>query len=562
MKRFIWVFVLAIIWSVGAVGKPVSRDVALKAARTFLISRGYTDLLPLHVVQQRLLEDGTISMYVINLQPKGWVIVSGDDVVQPVLAYSFESEFDQERGWTEAAKYLVSGYEQQIEQVIKRNLDERHSEWSRLESNFVSKSAEDAIIDPIIKVKWNQSSGWNRFAPEDEDGPGGNAYIGCVAVSMSQAMSVYEYPVKGKGKKSYVHEDYGSLFVNFDAQDAYEWSSMSATSSDDFNAKLLYDCAVSVEMDFGPDGSGAYTRNAAASLVRYFNYSASVDHLDRFDDDDEWTDLLVGELMEGRPIIYEGNPGDGTAGHAWNVDGYGNGYFHMNFGWSGSQNGYYTLDLINPGSNDFNSGQGAIIGIVPPVSGPYDLNLSSYEVDEDLPLGSYVAEVLVADEDSDNTYTYTCYGRWNPILENFGKARFYVENDTLWTDRVFEFDDQDPDANQQFLLIEVEDQYGNTFKKEFFIEVIEGNTGSTAVENHKTRELQFYPNPADRGITLEVPPDPASSLEIYQIATGQLLSKIKVSDGYADLSEIPDGIYLLVHRSEEGIVSQKLVVQH
>ncbi len=55
------------------------------------------------------------------------------------------------------------------------------------------------------------------------------------------------------------------------------------------------------------------------------------------------------ELEAGRPIVYRGGPDDGRSGHAWNIDGYGDGYFHMNFGWSGSQNGYFTLDLINPG---------------------------------------------------------------------------------------------------------------------------------------------------------------------------------------------------------------------
>ncbi len=49
-------------------------------------------------------------------------------------------------------------------------------------------------INPFIKVKWNQGAGWNMFCPMDEDGPGGHAYVGCVAVAMAQAMSVYEYP--------------------------------------------------------------------------------------------------------------------------------------------------------------------------------------------------------------------------------------------------------------------------------------------------------------------------------------------------------------------------------
>ena len=55
----------------------------------------------------------------------------------------------------------------------------------------------------LINVTWNQGNGWNRFCPEDEEGPGGHVYAGCVAVSMAQAMSVFGAPSKGKGSYQY-----------------------------------------------------------------------------------------------------------------------------------------------------------------------------------------------------------------------------------------------------------------------------------------------------------------------------------------------------------------------
>ena len=152
------------------------------------------------------------------------------------------------------------------------------------------------------------------FCPEDEEGPGGHAYVGCVAVAMAQAMSVFEYPVQAQGVKDYVHPDYGSLAVNYDLAAPYEWGQMSASSADEYNAILLYHCAVAVEMDFGPDGSGAYVRDANAAMKRYFGYPQSMSFEDRFADSEEWVDALVNELEAGRPIIYRGNPGDGTAG--------------------------------------------------------------------------------------------------------------------------------------------------------------------------------------------------------------------------------------------------------
>jgi len=145
--------------------------------------------------------------------------------------------------------------------------------------------------------------------------------------------------------------------------------------------------------------------------------------------------------------------------------------------WSGSQNGYYTLDLIDPGSNDFSSNQGAILGITPPASTPYDIALSELSVAEELPLGSFVADVSVSDEDPDNVYTFTCKGPYRIDLDDYGPASFYIQDEKLYTDKVFEYEDEDPEANSEFLLIIVEDQYGNEYQEEFEIDIEKLFTG-------------------------------------------------------------------------------------
>jgi len=200
MMRRISLLILIAALSFSAIfARPVERSAALEAARAFLLSRGYSELISLDVVQEMVSEKGNPALYVISLEPRGWILVSADDMVQPVLAYSFTSTFDIKRGWTGAAAYLVEGYREQIERVVQRGPDETHHQWKQLEWTPARKSATADYIDPFIHVNWNQSSGWNRFCPEDAEGPGGHVYVGCVAVSMAQAMSVYGYPVKGNG---------------------------------------------------------------------------------------------------------------------------------------------------------------------------------------------------------------------------------------------------------------------------------------------------------------------------------------------------------------------------
>lgn len=473
-------------------GKPVTKAEVASTVYELLEGWNRTGNVKIFKMDPHHLADGSLAFYMVDLGPDGWVLVSGDDVVRPVLAFSFEKTMIPLELWTESAAYLLDIYERDIQSALKNPELKRDARWDRVQLPAQKATAEYDSINPLIGVKWNQDAGWNMFCPEDEDGPGGHAYVGCVAVAMAQAMSVYEYPAAPVGIKSYVHDVYGSIAVNYDQADPYEWGQMSSGTYDAHNAILLYHAAVSVEMGFGAGASGAYVQTAATAMKQYFSYSKNLSFTTRLPDDEAWKSLLYEELRAGRPVVYRGGPDDGTSGHAWNIDGYGFGYFHMNFGWSGSHNGYFTLDLINPGSYDFSSDQGAMIGIAPPQSAPTDISLSAAYVNEGLPIGSYVADVTVEDEDLYNTYTFTCKGKFNVILDDYRPSSFHVEDGKLLTSKELSYNEERPDLNKEFLLVIVEDQYGNTFQKEFLIDILKAYKGPTgiALSDSSVKELQ------------------------------------------------------------------------
>ena len=118
--------------------------------------------------------------------------------------------------------------------------------------------------------------------------------------------------------------------MDYDTQPPYDWANMSSTSSDDENARLLYHLAVAVNMQFSATGSGAYTSTAAGVLKQYFGYAQSTLFKNREGyADADWHQMIVDELVQGRPLIYKGNDADGNNGHAFNVDGVNvNGMFH------------------------------------------------------------------------------------------------------------------------------------------------------------------------------------------------------------------------------------------
>ncbi|MEA3446592.1 MAG: CUB domain-containing protein, partial [Bacteroidota bacterium] len=83
--------------------------------------------------------------------------------------------------------------------------------------------------------------------------------------------------------------------------------------------------------------------------------------------------LIKNEIDNNRPTIYVGYSNAG--GHAWNCDGYQNDYFHMNWGWGGSYNGYFLIDNLSPGSSNFYSGHRLAYNLYP--SGNYPEYCSS-----------------------------------------------------------------------------------------------------------------------------------------------------------------------------------------
>ena len=177
-------------------------------------------------------------------------------------------------------------------------------------------------------------------------------------------MKYFNYPPQGNGSNSYVHAHYGTLSVNF-SDVTYDWGAMtnqltSPGAAADAVATLIYDCGVSVDMDYTPEESGSSTYLAANSLVQYFGYRNTVANISRDssafmgkNNDPKWKLLLTNNLQLKQPVIYSGAD-DTVGGHAWICDGYQTDvldsiYFHMNWGWSGGDDGYYLLDLLNPG---------------------------------------------------------------------------------------------------------------------------------------------------------------------------------------------------------------------
>lgn len=130
-------------------------------------------------------------------------------------------------------------------------------------------------------------------------------------------------------------------------------------------ATLMRYCGQAVEMVYGTadeGGSGAYTGLISSAMNNYFDYPAAIfNEFRSMYSIDEWESLVYNEVAAQRPVLYSGISNDG--GHAFVCDGYdGDGMFHINWGWDGAGDGYFSLSVLNPYDNASPGGASSGIG--------------------------------------------------------------------------------------------------------------------------------------------------------------------------------------------------------
>ena len=389
-RKLLLAIALAMSFIVGritALSAPVDTAALKQVVRNFYMTRAGSlpadaNLSPQLVCTGKVLASqsrDSIACYQIYNIGNGFVIISTDDRVNPILGYSTEGRLDIQRIPIQMQE-LLQGYAKEIQGLLAQPayIDaETAAKWRTLASNSTIPARYDGhvIVSPLVQTQWNQDAPYNMLCPIDTSGPGGHTFTGCVATAMAQIIRYWQFPPRGLGSHSYEanfsnagYGNYGTQAVDFESS-SYNYNLMpnSVTPSSpaaQINevAKLIYHCGVSVEMEYGPYSSGTVTSLAADALNTYFGYSGCFARNKSQYTSTNWLYTIKDHLDNLQPIIYHGTEAQG--GHAFVCDGYtDDNYFHFNFGWSGNGDGYYTLNAINPASHGFNQGQGAIFGI-------------------------------------------------------------------------------------------------------------------------------------------------------------------------------------------------------
>ena len=277
--------------------------------------------------------------YIYNdAQNKGFVIVSGTTEMGEILAYSNENALDTINLHPGLAQ-LLNSYKMAFKAINTNNAVETEAK----KGAFFAKT-----VAPLLKTTWSQDAPYNALL--------GYNYTGCVATTISQVLKYHEWPMQGMGNVSYVNtSDNRTLSGNLNLSQ-YDWANMlpnydapvQATQAQrNAVAKLMKDVGLASGMQYHPGFAVATNQGAFDAFVKHFDYQATCVYQST-EGPSVFADLLRQELVDGFPFYFYGATKDYKGAHAWVVDGFDDkGFFHMNFGWNGQSNGYYSLSALN-----------------------------------------------------------------------------------------------------------------------------------------------------------------------------------------------------------------------
>jgi hypothetical protein len=335
-----------------------------------------------------------ILFYVFNLQPQGYIVVSADSNLPPVIAYSFtdnfQSDVSKDNILLQMLKADIGLRLENVEKLPENIIKSRNSLWSE----FLNEETEVLVnvdfqqwppegtspTEGWIETKWHQNSPYNDFCPMDGDK---RSIAGCPAVAMAQILNYHKTTnnVAFNDSDDYYHS-YGNRFWIDNDHEEYDFPSFPELNdyldtlayhydnklsiTDENKATLNFACGVAATQVYTSGVSGTFGVNQAYDAYLKFDCN-TVELLDNSDTD--LYDRLSQNIKDALPAHLAVVTPGWDAGHNLVIDGYNTDeYYHLNFGWGGSYDAWYLLPDELP--YDLTVIEGIIVDIMNNDAGP------------------------------------------------------------------------------------------------------------------------------------------------------------------------------------------------
>jgi hypothetical protein len=367
--------------------------------RTYKIDKIAT-LNPLKVVQTHLsiyekedlsiidyseIKDKNIPLlYVFKLSPQGYIVVTADTCLPPVIAYSFSNNFGVINDGNVLLQMLKTDIKSRLNHVSKISqsiLTDRYISWQYY-LTFSEINVPDIStvgIGPLLDTQWSQGAPYKNFCPIDLSS-GQRSVAGCPAVAMAQILNYHKTTrnIQFDDNDDYYHNYYGNKYWIDNDYETYDFPSFPELNSylqtleyhyknempltNDDKAAINFACGIAAKQVYHPSGSGTFGVNQAYNAYLRFSFN-NVELLD--EDDPDLFDRLYANIHDELPVHIAVVNEDWTVGHNMVVDGYNDGYYHINFGWGGSYDGWYLLPEELP--YELTVIEGIVVDIIPTI---------------------------------------------------------------------------------------------------------------------------------------------------------------------------------------------------
>lgn len=341
--------------------------------------------------------------YIINYPNSGFIIISGDERLSPILAYSDNSHFPLcdsivplgVTDWLNSTSAFIDSIrntDMEQEDITKKNwqsvLSGKTSCFTKPISTSTTKGSYMAqfiyewgenwndqdcygpggpiaeyyyYVPELLRTTWDQDDGFNEMCNYVgcTSTVNGRYLVGCVAVAVGQVMTYHAYPTSG-----------------------FNWTAI-------YNNNLAFGAATNTFLrDIGQSGNLNINYGCIASTAYEYdavNYLKSVGYTSTTATNGCNYNTVFNNLAYGYPVLLEGCDANYILGHMWVCDGiqsfYGifcsgtpyetyhaintqRQYYHMNWGWRGDYNGWFNYAFpFHPGPHDLNTNRRMIYNI-------------------------------------------------------------------------------------------------------------------------------------------------------------------------------------------------------
>ncbi|MCK5145501.1 C10 family peptidase [bacterium] len=344
--------------------------------------------------------------YIVNIEPKGFLVLSNNTAITPIISYSFHNNWSADTSSTNILHHMI------IKDLQLRNESAHLISWELIKKN--EQKWQEYLNFSICKVSeysfqqwpeegttstggwlettWYQSSPNNDFCPIDTTAQR-RCPAGCVAIAMAQIINYHKYigavqfdeSDKYRADMSAMAIDDDSTVCSFPSFKTlniyldnlqYMYENDIPLNDEDISA-LCFSCGISTKSWYRGYSTISGGRAISRALLAKFNYySAESKSIYREGLDNDFFSKLKSNMMNGLPAELDIRK---SSGHAVVCDGYNTeGFYHLNCGWGGFATAWYNIPVNLP--RNYETIASAEYNILPEASTLNDLYVDNHSL--------------------------------------------------------------------------------------------------------------------------------------------------------------------------------------